>query len=129
MTFDIIYNDITTNVLPKLAEWLTITKDYFMDLSGRYIQYLIISDSIYLIVNLILFILSIYYWIKLFKWSVSIHDDLAYENQWIQYLLLLIPIAINIICLIFIFKFWENLIKDLTIPELRIYEKYKSFNN
>jgi len=44
MNFETLYNDISTNVLPKIADGLTITKDYAYDLFGRYITYLIITD-------------------------------------------------------------------------------------
>ena len=43
-----LYNDFTTKLLPKIQEGLVITKDYFLDLFGRYVKYLIITDSIIL---------------------------------------------------------------------------------
>jgi hypothetical protein len=48
-----IYTDFTTKLLPKIAEGLTITKDYFMDLFGRYAHFLFIRDLIYTVLCLL----------------------------------------------------------------------------
>ena len=42
---DKIYEDFTANVLPKISEGLSMTKDYFFDLFGRYVHYFIVVDS------------------------------------------------------------------------------------
>ena len=50
------YSDFTTKLLPKIGEGLSMTKDYFFELFGRYVKYLIIVDSIWLVVWTVLFI-------------------------------------------------------------------------
>lgn len=35
---------LAETVLPKLGEWVTITKDFMIDLGGRYINFQIISE-------------------------------------------------------------------------------------
>jgi ABC-type phosphate transport system permease subunit len=123
MTFDKIYNDITTIVLPQIAEWLTMTKDYAFDLMGRYINYLIIIDSIHILVSVIVLIWLIVGIIKLKKWKKS--DDFNYCNDEDTYTIS----NMIIVCLIIIFSSVlitsiNNLIKDIYIPEVRIYEIY-----
>jgi len=41
-----LYADFTQKVVPLVAQGVQITKDYAFDLFGRYIKYLVISDSI-----------------------------------------------------------------------------------
>ena len=43
-----IYNDFVTKMLPKVQEGLMITKDYFTDLFGRYVHYLIVIDIVWI---------------------------------------------------------------------------------
>ena len=35
-----LYQDFTEKLLPKITEGLVITKEYFADLFGRYVEYL-----------------------------------------------------------------------------------------
>ena len=44
MNIDKMYQDFLTNIAPKIQEGLVITKDYFVDLFGRYVKYLIVID-------------------------------------------------------------------------------------
>lgn len=39
-----IYADFTNKVLPQIGEGLQITKEYFGDLFGRYVKYLLVMD-------------------------------------------------------------------------------------
>lgn len=52
------YNDFVTKVLPTIQEGLVISKDYFFDLFGRYVKYLIVVDSIWVVFGLILTIMG-----------------------------------------------------------------------
>jgi len=53
------YADFTTQMLPAIQTGLTITKDYFTDLFGRYVQYLIVSDSVDMVVSFTIFVSSV----------------------------------------------------------------------
>lgn len=67
-----IYNDFTTKLLPQIQEGLTITKDYFIDLFGRYVHYLIVMDSqIYLGLSIIFAILGGIMLYKGFKYGIK----------------------------------------------------------
>lgn len=74
MEIDTIYNDFITKLLPQIQQGLTIIKEYFTDLFSRYIKYLIITDSIWTGVGLLMVILSIVGAIvlakKFIKWNV-----------------------------------------------------------
>lgn len=120
-TFDTLYNDFTTNVLPKLAEWIEITKDYAFDLFERYITYLIIVDVLWLIFTTLITFVIIFSWYKFYKTK---KPDL-YDSM-IMLLLMLLFLTFPVV---WIFECWTNLIKDLTIPEIRIYEEFNSYNN
>lgn len=41
-----LYNDFINNVLPKIQQGLTLSYDYFLDLFGRYVTYLFVTDVI-----------------------------------------------------------------------------------
>lgn len=128
MNFDTIYNDIVTNVLPKVQEGLTITKDYVFDFLDRYITYLIIIDSLTIVFTLTTFTIITYIYMGTWKAIGKGFRD-SYDIQWdramykaittIVYLILLL-IHISILCIS-----TTDLVKTLTIPELRIYEEYQ----
>lgn len=46
-------------MLPKVSEGLMITKEYFTDLFGRYVQYLIVTDCIFIGIGLLILPLGI----------------------------------------------------------------------
>ncbi len=123
-----LYNDFTTKLLPKIQEGLVITKDYFLDLFGRYVKYLIITDSIYLGISSIVTIISIYY---LFKAIKSKEMGTGYNrDDWAGWRIILCALSsigilvgvISTICNI------TNLVKDIYLPEVRVIEELKSFN-
>lgn len=64
---DQMYADFTTKFLPKVSEGLVITKDYFLDLFGRYIDFLIIENFVFLVGSVVCVILSIIIFRKLLK--------------------------------------------------------------
>lgn len=121
-----IYNDFTTKLLPKIQEGLTITKEYFLDLFGRYVKYLIISDSIYLGIFTVLFIASIYFIRK----AVKSQDVDRYEvwEDW-RIVMCVIGIIVLIISSVGVIDSLSNLIKDFYIPEVRVLEQIKGYNN
>lgn len=119
------YEDFTTKMLPTIQQGLSITKDYFLDLFGRYIKYLIITDSVALAIYLVMFIVSIVVFIKYFKKAVKATYD--YDTWPIVFWIFsgtmitgsFIGICVNI----------DYLIKDLYVPEIRIYQELQSFKN
>jgi len=128
MTLDKIYTDITTQVIPKIAEWVAITKDYAFDLFGRYIKYLIITDSIMLWLNILIVTISIIILFKLSKYFYSnrgeYNDSRKMDITWGYIYWMLIFLPTFWICWYNIISYWQDLIKDLTVPEVRIYEIY-----
>lgn len=115
-----LYEDFTTKLLPKVAEGLVITKDYFIDLFGRYIRYLVITDSLLVLMCLVLVVGGGYLLYRGIKYGVKTNWDAGGE----------IPmIMIGSMCLIFggvgLVVNSMNLVKDIYIPEVRIYKEIK----
>ena len=117
------YQDFTTKLLPTLQQGLTITKDYFIDLFGRYVKYLIISDSILLFFGVILLIVGIIIsTIGLKKWKLE--KEWAERNSWNEKnpVLLIIGGISLFFSIVLIIGCTNNIVKDIYIPEVRIYE-------
>ena len=53
-----IYDQFSKIIAPKIAEWFVMTKDWFMDLSSRYIQYSIRYEWIWIIVFIFMAIVA-----------------------------------------------------------------------
>jgi len=118
-----IYNDFTTKLLPEISEGLTITKDYFMDLFGRYAKFLFIQDLSYAILCLIALIVTLIALYKLIKKSIK---DGGWDNNEIFLILFIFPILLSMLG--FIIN-GINAIKDVYVPEIRIYEEISSHIN
>jgi len=126
MEFDKIYNDFTTQVLPKISEGLTMTKDYALDLLGRYINYLIVTDTITLVATILLSLGIIILYRVIWKKSKDFnsHDKETYRVWcWV------IGVMLLFITLSVVLQSGTNLIQDLLIPEIRVYQEFwNNFN-
>lgn len=128
---DKIYEDFTTKLLPSIQEGLVITKDYFFDLFQRDIKYLIVTDSIGLGVAVIVLIAGIWALYKAVKAPRTGHKwldgDQDYGTAKTVYLfsgIAGILIGFTVICIN-----TSNLIKDIYLPELRVYEQIRTIKN
>lgn len=118
-----IYNDFTTKLLPKISEGLTITKDYFMDLFGRYAKFLFIQDLSRAILCLILLIITLFVLYKLIKKCI---EDGGWNGGEMFLMFFALPIIFGL------FGFVDNginAIKDVYVPEIRVYEEISSYIN
>jgi len=112
-----LYEDFTTQVLPKIQEWLVITKDYAFELGERYITYLIVTDSLLIFLSLIpimIFIRLSFYVIP--RWDGDQVEEpiaISWFITWFCSIFAVVSVIINT---------WD-LIKDIYIPEVRIYEE------
>ena len=122
---DQLYDDFINRVLPKIQEGLVITKDYFIDLFGRYVNYLLITDIITFIIFLIIFIISITFlykkWDKLGNFFMDEHVGMI--------LLTIVAIIASVIGFIGVIVTPFDIVKDIYIPEVRVYEELNNFNN
>jgi hypothetical protein len=114
-----LYEDFTTKLLPQIQEGLTITKDYFVDLFGRYIQYLIIKDAFLLALGVLGLIVV----------AILVHKAFKTKNPEI-----FIPACTFGAFGILVFGLMalcngDNLIKSIYIPEVRVYQEFKSYSN
>jgi len=114
-----LYSDFTNKLLPQLQSGLTITKDYFIDLFGRYTNYLIVINSIGVGIGLILIMLGIIGVVACLKPKSKMFDYEGLPILVVAFLLVVgfIIFGINL----------SSLIKDIYIPEVRIFEIIKNY--
>jgi hypothetical protein len=123
---DKIYEDFTTKLLPSIQEGLVITKDYFMDLFGRYVKYLIVSDTISIAVGFLGLAIAI----KFFKFSrVCWKESEDSYDRAAEGILMFLSTASVFVSFLFIMFSVDNLIKDIYIPEVRVYQEITSHMN
>lgn len=122
-----IYNDFVTNMLPKIQEGFTITYDYFIDLFGRYVTYLLVTDIIMLVVTVVITIILCYGIYRAIKWLRN-NGDFDYGLDPLS-VLLLFPIACAIFAFFIALEIAQDVVKDIYIPEVRVYEEMQRFTN
>ena len=110
-----IYNDFVTKMLPKVQEGLMITKDYFVDLFGRYVHYLIVIDIVWICFSIGVIIFLIY----LIKKAIKVDDELGA-------MAVIFGSISCIVCVAFIMYNTSQLIKTIYIPEVRVYQELKT---
>lgn len=123
--FDTIYNDLLTKALPKISEGLSITKEYFGELFGRYVKFLIISDVIDLIFSLLTLSIGIH---AARKMKAGYDADKTYDKAgWIAGIVL--GAIVTVASLFAVFYDLSSIAKDYFIPEVRVYEQITSINH
>lgn len=120
-----IYNDFVTKVLPAVQEGLVISKEYFFDLFGRYVKYLIVIDSILLAANVFAIIALIIFWRMMAtrKWYELGDGGFVIISGIVTLFSLLFALLPGL------FINTTHLIKDIYIPEVRVYEELKPMMN
>lgn len=116
-----IYEDFNTYLAPKIQEGLVIAKDYFVDIFWRYRNYLLVTDGLQLLLGIILFVL---FGILLKKALVYIKKKGWYEDCVFGIIFGLVILLVVASC--FFFCSIGNVIKDIFIPEIRIFEIIKN---
>ena len=121
-----LYEDFTTKVLPRVAEWFAMTKDYTFELWWRYIKYLIITDALGILLWIIFLIASykIFFFMKetIERWKIEEKRDEAKPSWFFMFML---PIVLLIFWLAWFINNVDLFVKDLLIPEIRIYQELK----
>lgn len=129
MNTDQIYNDFVANVLPKIQQGLSITKDYFNDFFGRFVKYLIIVDSITLVCSILGCIALVVLYVLLYKYLRDGKRDLTSDEVWGYASIAMIFMIPIVMVIISAFRSANDLILDLTVPEVRVYQEFKSLTN
>lgn len=119
-----IYTDFTTKLLPKIAEGLTITKDYFMDLFGRYAHFLLIRDLIYTVLCLLGMFVIGYVAYRLLKYQKEIDKEYNTPVYGFFGVILLVPLGFMIAGFI---QYGTYTIQDAYVPEIRIYQEINGY--
>ena len=118
---DTLYTDFTNKVLPAIQEGLIITQEYFTDLFGRYVKFLIVTDAIYTFIGFVLMVGSV---LVVRPWFKSLEK---YESgAGFCVALLLFPLVFGAIIF---FTNGTNLLKAIYIPEVRVYEELRPLLN
>ena len=114
-----LYQDFVNKILPKIQEGLSISKDYFFDLFGRYVKYLIVSDSIGLLFSIISGIVG---W-KSVQRARKIDQ---YDDARIGWFMLGVSgLLFGIIGTLFYLNY---LAKDIFIPEIRVWQSLSGYS-
>ncbi len=117
---DKIYTDFTTKLLPEISKGLSITKDYFIELFGRYIKYLIIENTIWMTIGIILIIIGTWLLYIGNKWYKEEQDKSRYDKTDAYIPIFFMAITCYVIGIIMFFTNLDLLIQDIYIPEIRI---------
>lgn len=110
-----------SQLLPAIQQWAVLTKDYVLDLFGRYIQYSIALDILSIVLILIVLYLFIFFFKKVYKYDCTLERSL---NQWAAttFYSLLAWTAVFISTVHWVMA-TKHLIQTIFLPELTIYEK------
>ena len=115
-----LYDTFMTEVIPRVQEGLVITQEYFTDLFGRYITYLIVTDIMAIATVLAIFGISI--------WLMKVLIKKGTEKDWEpEYSIGIISILVinGVVAVPLLLKTTTDLVKVIYIPEVRIYEEIK----
>lgn len=124
-----LYSDFTNKLLPQLQEGLSITKDYFVELFGRYVKYLIITDIIQIVACLLIITVGVVIalrarksWKERADWAKTWNNDRNIET--VGFITSTVIILFGTIAL---FSSVTDLAKTLYVPEIRVYEEITSY--
>lgn len=122
-TLDTIYNDFTTKLLPQIQNGLVITKDYFLDLFGRYVKFLIVEDIFYTVWGIICLVIGIILFKKFLKLTKK---DSHIDDGHIAGMIFLgiLPIIIGILM---ISINTLDLIQTIYVPEISVMQAISNF--
>jgi amino acid transporter len=118
------YADFTTKLLPTIQEGLVITKDYFFDLFGRYVKYLIITDIIVICFLVVALIAGIFLLRKSIKEPKTGRKWMSGDQDWGAQKTIYMLLALACLGSSIVIPFKVNsLIKAFYVPEIRIYQE------
>ena len=115
-----LYDTFMTEVIPRVQEGLVITQEYFTDLFGRYITYLIVTDIMAIATVLAIFGISIWLMKVLIKKGTEKDWEPEYSIGIISIIVINVAVAVPLLL-----KTSTDLVKVIYIPEVRIYEEIK----
>jgi len=136
-TMDTMYNDFITKLLPTIQEGLVITKDYFVDLFGRYVTYLIVTDVLALLAaGFTLFMLVKTSKKFVTKWKTVVKENAgkeywARDNDGPAVFGMVIGACFigSIASSTIMYQQGMDIAKAVFIPEVRVYEEVMDYKN
>ena len=129
MDYEKIFNEINTNILPHIKEGISITKDYAFDLMDRTILYLLIHDILTIIFDLITITIlyKIFIYIYNYYKKAWFTDNLGDLKIWVVISCFILSSTI-LFTIVGLYTGITNIVKTLTIPEIRIYQELQQVN-
>ena len=116
-----IYEDIKVNVLPKIAEGFAMTQEYFQELFGRYVQYLIISRIFYICLGFLFIVVPLCFVRKLLRWMGQAEYRSDRERRLVCFFIIIgLPVLIG---LIIVLVNIHTLIEVIYVPEVYILQQ------
>ena len=121
-----LYDKVINDVLPTIQKGLVITKDYFVDLFGRYVKYLIVTDAMWALLGFLLFagFAIVVYRKRHLLTELDEYNVFLTARAGGTWAALIISVCVGLPILLVNL---DDLIKDIFIPEIRVYEELKSF--
>lgn len=132
---DRMYDDFVNKLLPTVQEGLVITKDYFIDLFGRYVKFLIATD----ILMLIAASLTLYTSWRMSKKFIAKWKETNEANKGKQYyekdtdsmvvygMVIAFSMMVGVVSTGVIFEQLVDISKAVFIPEVRVYEEVSTY--
>ena len=128
-----IYDQFSKQIAPKIAEWFTMTKDWFINLSGRYVEYSIMYEMIWIILSSIIVIVLSIVAVKVYKFFNKPEKDEGWSERsdrlatkW------LLSLVASLVALVF-FIVWVSsafsLVKRKYVPEIQMYKELSNINS
>lgn len=123
------YEDFVNKVLPEVQEGLVISYEYFIDLFGRYVTYLLITDIINFVITLLVLITSSYFIYKFLKYIRRNFYDLDEFSGTVYVVGVMILGGIVLSALYVAPNNAFSIVKTIYIPEVRVYEELQKYKN
>ncbi len=121
---DKMYSDLVNNVMPKIAEGVIITKDYFVDLFGRYVEFILVWDSTMVVISVltgIVLALVFHGCVKRIR-NAGDYNDPDYKDIDNEIICSAMALCFFVINGVFFLHSLKNLFMTLYVPEIRVYE-------
>lgn len=126
---------INTDILSKIKEWLVLTKDYALELGGRYIQFIIANHIIYIIVFIFTIIMLLILTNKLRTYcdkqeaKVKIDSRHSWDRTTTKRILSVLWWCSCIWFFIWTIYYCIEIVKRKFIPEIQMYQVIMDIKN
>lgn len=128
MDVDRLYEDFRNEIAPRIAEGFSLSKDYFEDVSGRLVTYLIVTDALAVVVWVVAACLALLSANILRKKAAALYNKDEYGGDGACVPVYGAAIILAVICgllALFAIDSVMDLLASIMVPELRVLEYMK----